>query len=487
MPGSNGEMNGTVIESRSVNRATADSLVFGQTNQGAQIRGTLVRLTRHEAVFEMYNPGLTLRVSEVLNEFRILVRDFVTYAGRAVVRTVLNTGSMMICEVTLTEHSWSDVVMFPSQGSQKDSLCLEFKEFVHNWQRQYRIAAEYKVIVADIQSFLNDLRLWLDQVELGIRSSPSTQRANLENEIAHELSDSVIRVMNGLLDRFEEVSDTIEEELRPAHRAFGQRQLHPLMLCSPFMYRTYTKPLGYAGDYEMMNMIMRNGYEGSSLFAKLVNAYLLNQAPPRAVRSRVRFLNSKIVQEANRVARLGRVTSVYSIGCGPAREAEEFVAENPLADRVQFRLMDFNEETLHYARSRMDETVRSHHRRTSVTLVKNTVQRLLRGGGVSTPEEQQHDLIYCSGLYDYLNNRIIKALNTYLYDQLKPGGLLVTGNFAPWTPRQNLMEHLSEWFLIYRGNNELATLAPDQAAPEDCTVCAESSGCNIFLEVRKPR
>lgn len=34
------------------------------------------------------------------------------------------------------------------------------------------------------------------------------------------------------------------------------------MLCSPFAYRAYHKPLGYAGDYEMVNMIARDPYEG---------------------------------------------------------------------------------------------------------------------------------------------------------------------------------------------------------------------------------
>ena len=83
-----------------------------------------------------------------------------------------------------------------------------------------------------------------------------------------------------MFERFETVAARIEPELQPAHRAFGQRQLHPHLLCAPFIHRTYTKPLGYAGDYEMMNMIVRNGLEGNSLYAKLTNAYLLGPNRP---------------------------------------------------------------------------------------------------------------------------------------------------------------------------------------------------------------
>jgi extracellular factor (EF) 3-hydroxypalmitic acid methyl ester biosynthesis protein len=115
------------------------------------------------------------------------------------------------------------------------------------------------------------------------------------------------------------------------------------------------------------------------------------------------------------------------------------------------------------------------------------VQNLLKNKRKSNGAETGYDLIYCSGLYDYLNDRIIKALNTYLYDQLLPGGLLVVGNFAVGTPVRNFMEHFSEWFLIYRDGRQLAALAPAQAAPEDCNVISELTGANIFLEVRKPK
>ena len=63
---------------------------------------------------------------------------------------------------------------------------------------------------------------------------------------------------------------------------------------------------------------------------------------------------------------------------------------------------------------------------------------------------------------------------------------MVVGNFAPSTPGQNLMEHLMDWFLIYRDSRQLAALAPERALVDSSSVFAEISGSNIFLEVRKP-
>jgi len=43
-------------------------------------------------------------------------------------------------------------------------MAKEFKAFIHEWQQLYKVAPEFKVVVADIQTFLTDLRLWLEQV-----------------------------------------------------------------------------------------------------------------------------------------------------------------------------------------------------------------------------------------------------------------------------------------------------------------------------------
>jgi extracellular factor (EF) 3-hydroxypalmitic acid methyl ester biosynthesis protein len=474
-------------EKNTRNGVMGDSLVMAQTNQGLDLQGTIVHLDRYTAVFELYNPALTLRVSEVLSAFKIHLRDHLAYSGRAVIRSLINTGLMIVCEVTLAESAWVDVSSYPTNGAGGNGLAINFNEFIRGWQRAYQVSSEYKVIIADIYTFLADLHLWANQIEVGIRSYPEIDRLSRELEVAQQLRDSLIPATNSLFDRFEAVADEIEEERLSAHYAFGRRQLHPLLLCSPFLYRSYMKPLGYAGDYEMINMIIRNQPEGSSLFAKLVNSYLLDQAPPHAVRNRVFFLLDKIIQESSRVSRSGKVARIYNLACGAAREVQIFLEENPLAERVEFDLLDFNEETLQHASQRISEARRKYNRNTPVKFIKKSVHHLLKEKDKQVQGGAVYDLIYCSGLYDYLSDRVCKSLNTYLYEQLLPGGLMVIGNFSPATPRQNLMEHFLEWFLIYRDNVQLMKIAPEQAAAEHCVIRAEPSGANIFLEVRKPK
>ena len=461
-----------------------DSAVIFERDQAADVQARLVHLSRHQAAFEIQTNDLVVQASEALAHFRILINNRLIYSGKAVVTSVVSAGSALICQASL-EDKWLGTDVFHA-GLEPRQICAGFNDFLGSWQKVYRVLPEYKLVVADAQSLLSDLRLWLEQVELGIRSAPEADQPKIETEIAQSLRSQVSSALASIFERFEVVAGKIDDDLHPIHRAFGQRQLHSLLLCAPFIHRTFAKPLGYAGDYEMMNMIVRNGMEGSSLYAKLVNAYLLDQIGPQAVRNRVDLLQARILDETSRVAREGRIAKIFCIACGPAWEARNFIAESPLADHAQFDLLDFDEDAVRHTSAKIEEIRRRHHRRTQVKFVKSSVQNLLRGKN-KTSERPQYDLVYCSGLYDYLNDRVIRELNNYLYDQVAPGGILVVGNFSPCTPVRNFIEHFLEWFLIYRDANQLGALAPIQAAPEDCKVVSESTGANIFLEARKPK
>jgi extracellular factor (EF) 3-hydroxypalmitic acid methyl ester biosynthesis protein len=58
-----------------INSGAGERLAFiiCRNSQGAEVRGTLHRLTRYLAVFEVYNPYSIVQLSEVLNDFRLMM------------------------------------------------------------------------------------------------------------------------------------------------------------------------------------------------------------------------------------------------------------------------------------------------------------------------------------------------------------------------------------------------------------------------------
>jgi len=460
-----------------------DSIIVCQTSQGYSVRATPLRITRDVIAFEVYNPYSILQLSEVLQEFRIIVNERLIYSGRATVSNLVNTGIMLVCEATLAE-GWLDVDLFALVTEPK-KLRADFLDFLKEWERINVILPEYKVVLADIQNYFIDLSRWLEQVELGIRSSPSSNRRKTEIEIIQELAPTILPSIDSLFERFEEIADKVPDDLLPFHRTYAKRQLHPQVLCSPFAYRTYHKPLGYAGDYETVNMILREKLEGGSMFAKTINMWLLKQPSAEAHRNRIKYITGQLVTETQRLAKRGMIAQIFSLGCGPAGEVKNFLLQEELSNKARFTLLDFNEETLQHAAQVLEEAKRQYRRSTEIEMVKKSVHQMLKESGKQVAD-QKYDLIYCAGLFDYLSDRVCKRLMNILYDMLAPGGLLLATNVHASNPNRNSMDFFLEWHLVHRNRAELERLRPDRAPEGSFRGEQEFTGVNVFIEVRKP-
>jgi extracellular factor (EF) 3-hydroxypalmitic acid methyl ester biosynthesis protein len=468
----------------SILAAGTEKLAVFKNSQGLEFQATPLHFDRFVAALEIYTPGLVLRTSEVLTEFRLTLGGQTVYFGQAVVTNLVNAGTVLVCEVRLGD-GWLELDSGP--GATPATLQGKFTQFLQSWQGAYKVLPEFKLVVADMESLLSGMRLWLDQVELGIRSSPNGDRQRLERDAAHALAGPAIEAIESLGDRFEEVAMTIEPNRRAVHMDFTRRHLHSAFMSSPFAYRTFRKPLGYAGDYEMVNMIVRDPYEGASLFAKVINAWFLQQLPARAHRNRLKLLKQKLIEETARLTRQARPARVFNLGCGPAGEIQEFLAESELCQNTELTLLDFNEETLQHTGAILREISLRFGRRTRVQLQKKSVQQLLKEAiRASAQATAKYDFVYCAGLFDYLPDRVCKQLMEALYGSVAPGGLLLVTNVDGTRPFHNKLEFILDWNLIYRNGRQMAALRPALVSENDCSVAADLSGVNLLMEIRKP-
>jgi extracellular factor (EF) 3-hydroxypalmitic acid methyl ester biosynthesis protein len=467
----------------SVNR---DGVVAFHSSGGVEVSGTLVRLDRHRVIFEVYSPTVILHMSESLPEFVVTVRERRVFTGRAVIKNLIATAALTVVEVSIDE-GWLEQTLFDGVDW-KQRLGAVFQDVITGLRDGYRIRPEFKVVVADMQMALTELRQWLEQVELGIRATPSGDRNALEHDVAAQLGPVMTSVLTTLFEKLEHAATSVDEELIPAHTAFVRRQLHPLLLCSPFLYRCFTKPLGYAGDYEMVNMILRSPFEGGSLFAKLVNLWFLSQAPAEAHRNRVDYLCKKLVEETARAAALGKRARVFNVACGPAGEVLRFLREQEISSNADFTLLDFNEETVQYCASVLTAAKEQCNRNTSLAFQKRSIHQLLKEAGRSVAQtpDRLYNVVYCAGLFDYLADPICKKLFGVLYEYVAPGGVLITTNVDDSNPRRLTMEYIMEWRLIYRTGKHMADLRLERLPQEATRITSDLTGVNLYCETRKP-
>lgn len=459
--------------------------VWFQAADGQEIGGALLRLSRHAAAFELFHPDTVLRASEVLNGFKIIIEGRTIFFGRAVVSGLVNTGAALVGEVKLTAPEPESACYLPSPKISPDAQ-ESYDRFFQGWQQEYRIAPEFKVLVTDIAAYLTGVRQWLEQIEFTLKEQKDPRQAEQEREMLEVIAQRVINAFNIQHERFEELAYQIPPERLGAHQEFVRRHWHKLFLCAPFGHRTYHKPLGFAGDYEMMNMIHRNQPEGRSLYAKLIHQLLVSQWPAQSVRNRIAHLKKHLVSETARVARAGRRARILNIGCGPARELQDFLQETLLSHEADCTLLDFNQETLAHASGQLNELRQRHGRRARVATVNISVQQLLRRavrqGDLGL--DGKFDLIYCGGLFDYLSEATAAELVKLFHHSLQPGGLTLVANMNDAKPFRNFIEFVLDWQLIYRQPGEVAWFAPEPLRHHSAVV-AEPAAVNLFLHLRK--
>jgi len=423
------------------------------------------------------------RTSSVLDRFSILVDNQRLFEGKAVVSDLVKLEPVLLCEAAL-DGRWLEP-QFLAEVYPADKLKTSWARFLRHWERQCRMVPEFKLLVADIQSFLTECRLWIDQVEVGIGALASTLQAEAEERALAELAQLVFPMLDGLFGKFETVAFKVPSELRGFHAAYLRRLLHPLLLGAPFVHRSYAKPLGYAGDYEMVNMILRDTADGPSLFDKVVNAWFLRHPPAQAHRNRIDLIAERLIAECLRSRHAGRPFRVYNVGCGPAWEIGRFL-EHPSADGTTFELVDFNQETLLQAEQRLRDAQARTGRRVDWEFRRKAVAQLLRPAKPCASSSGTYDFVYCAGLMDYLPDHVCRQLTSLLYDRTAPGGLLVTTNVNCTNPSRNTQEYVLEWFVNYRNAAEMRSLAPPQASGDHVRVSTDATGVNLFLDVRKP-
>lgn len=440
------------------------------------MRGTLTNLQRRSLVMEVYNPYSIVQVSEVLSDLTVRSGDKSIYKGKGVVVSLMNTGLMAVVSVTLTDE-WSDLNAIRGDLTQ---VGVESRRFVEDWEARFKVSRDYQVVVSEMRAYFGELARWVDQADMGI-TLPRDPDGRVRTDVFLELGSPLLEKGREYLQRFEYEAGRVDEDLSPVHRSFAQAAIHPLILRAPFVYRTFVKPLGYAGDYEMVNQILGDPRQGPSTYFQLVNYMFLQAGVAAAHRNRIDILHERLDRLVARAGEAGRPMRVLNVGCGPAVEIQHFLRSHPDAGKLEFVLVDFSEETLAYTRARLQDAIPA-GQPLRVTFQHESVHALLKKSTRSQAlaDEERFDYIYCAGLFDYLSDKVCTRLIEYFMARSRPGAAILLTNVHSSNVERRWMEHFLEWYLIYRDEAGLLGVLPEGL--ENLRSFTDTTGVNVFLE-----
>jgi hypothetical protein len=306
-----------------------------------------------------------------------------------------------------------------------------------------------------------------------------------ETSQMHErVIEMVYRLVSPVLDRMNaEARDLFfslpAEDIR-LNFAHVREKLLPFLVLEPLFKRSIEKPLGYAGDHEMMQIIYRRRSEGANLLGKALHRWVLKTGSCRAVYGRRRFFYEVI---KSRLEAATGPMNVLSIACGPASEIVDLLHNCPqrLLNRLSVHLLDQDPRAVTEARHNIRVAQLKTGRHLDVHFLNLELGRFL-------VQHRQHidtpfDLIYSAGLFDYVRQGVARKITRRLFHMTKPGGEIFLGNFSIDSADIGFME-IIDWSLIYRTQEEILDFGALIEQPREEKV-VESDHCQKFYYLKK--
>ena len=253
---------------------------------------------------------------------------------------------------------------------------------------------------------------------------------------------------------------------------------HPILELiheDPFTSRSFRKPRGYAGDAQLIDYIYTRSPrlmvdQPVTPLGEMIFGFTTEAPASAGVRTR-RDLMASFIDETCATTDQAHILSV---ACGHLGEAKlsRAVVDGCLG---QFVALDQDELSIGVVRETLSGL--------GIVPVCGSIKAVFRGELAN----EKFDLIYSTGLYDYLDQRIAMRLTSRLFDMLNPGGRLVIANFLPDIWCAGFMETYMGWSLIYRNSEQMIGLTNTISGEDLATrrTFYEKNANIVFLDVRR--
>jgi len=309
---------------------------------------------------------------------------------------------------------------------------------------------------------------------------------NLEREMYREGPNALgqkelNKLNNEILKKADELEGIVGSSiiLREIKRRFR-------LIVSGFAYqslivkRASDKPLGYPGDYELLENI----YDNQALSERIgfyFDKSFLDNSYAVAVRNRKDKMKVVLKEFINNSSL--PLIRILNLACGSCREIKElFFGEVASQNRVVFECVDQDEKALEFAKQSLGKLPENIEIKFSK---ENILEIIDKPSYYSNLIGKQH-LIYCIGLADYLPDRILKKLVHFCFELLYSGGRLIITHKDVDKYKPLHADWFCDWTFIPRNKEKLTNLVKDSRIDNfSTTIGRDDSQIILFLTLRK--
>jgi extracellular factor (EF) 3-hydroxypalmitic acid methyl ester biosynthesis protein len=296
-------------------------------------------------------------------------------------------------------------------------------------------------------------------------------------EIMKSIQSAFDDVLSACEDFEREVKD--QDIIRDARIRFREKT-NSLLSKSYLVNRSRTWPLGYQGDYKMLESIYRNTplSEGIGYYLDL---FFLNASLAIGVKNRLKKLRELLSEELSGRNQL----SVLNIACGSCREVFE-LANDIEKSGAKFTCIDLDNNALAFSANRLSFTNISPVSSNQIELRKYNALRMF-DHELNISEFGMKDIIYSVGFFDYLPSEFLATMFNALYRQLNLKGKLIISFKDAERYKSQKYHWIGDWEgFLQRNEEDFRNILFDAGIPGSAiTETRDDSGVIVFYLIEK--
>ncbi len=396
------------------------------------------------------------------------------------------------CPATATVKGMEDTLLLSLSRRQLEEKTNRDPAFAARLYKAFAfiISKRLRRHVSSLEQLLREKERTLDQTPPGAWTSLSEYVEQFKKAVSNADREAINNNDTVPQELEKHVKESFRQLNRALHQCIGedsrtggaalealrqraQHEILPYVLLTSTFERIYSKPRGYAGDYLTIKKVYDNRPEGVGRLGALLDSCFLDISASKAVRSRKGLFTRDILEKVEENA--ASPTQVMCMSCGPATEIFDAYEKLDKVSRLKCTLIDIDYQAL----ALVADNIQEKGLKNQCRLENGNLLFLALGRQKLNIPPQ--DLVYSIGLIDYFNDKFVIKLLNYVHGLLKPGGKVILGNFHPKNPDRTMMDHILDWKLIYRTEEDMNRLFAASAFGRSCTeIKYEEEGINLF-------
>lgn len=426
---------------------------------GEEHRAQLLDFSKNGISLLIKSPRFIVKRSDIIKDITIIINNEELYKGAGLIVDLDQKNDNLILRISLKNGNiYTDYIFKEGNKNKVDSAIDNLKA---NIEVKNIVSEEFKKNIHETHNLLINIKNTLDNFEKEIKDYDKNTKNLLIEEMFEKINKEIFPVLEVCVTEIDNILKKINKKNLDIYKIYFQNIMHPLFMLAPILNRIYLKPLGIAGDYEMINMLYKNDYVGDSLFGKMLHKYICSKQTSEVIRTRVDFICeiiSNLISE-----RINEKTSekvkITSVASGSAIEIQKLISYEKNINYLDITLLDFLEEAIAHSKNKINLLENKYNRKSKIKFVKESIFNIIKDKKALDKIEDGQDIIYSLGLFEYLTDSTCKILLKVLSQKLSKNGVLIIGNYINEAPLKGWMELGVDWYLIYRDEQKVLNLS----------------------------